>query len=80
MTVKEAARAVSERDDRLLAERMEALEAANREVGYQQHLLKSPLSFNLHAIIAGQLTRRTHGSHHTTPQSCCSRWRGAGVC
>eukprot|EP00775_Hariotina_reticulata_P009777 gene9777-9934_t len=32
MTVKEAARAVSERDDRLLAERMEALEAANREV------------------------------------------------
>lgn len=32
LTVKEAARAVSERDDRLLAERMEALEAANREV------------------------------------------------
>jgi translation initiation factor 2 subunit 1 len=30
--VKEAARAVSERDDRLLAEKMEALEAANREV------------------------------------------------
>jgi hypothetical protein len=33
MSVKEAARAVSERDDRLLAEKMEALEAANREVG-----------------------------------------------
>lgn len=32
LTVKEAARAVSERDDRLLAEKMEALEAANREV------------------------------------------------
>lgn len=32
MVVKEAARAVSERDDRLLAEKMEALEAANREV------------------------------------------------
>jgi translation initiation factor 2 subunit 1 len=32
MSVKEAARAVSERDDRLLAEKMEALEAANREV------------------------------------------------
>ncbi len=32
MLIKEAARAVSERDDRLLAEKMEALEAANREV------------------------------------------------
>lgn len=32
LSVKEAARAVSERDDRLLAEKMEALEAANREV------------------------------------------------
>eukprot|EP00879_Flechtneria_rotunda_P004059 GHRR01004302.1.p1 GENE.GHRR01004302.1~~GHRR01004302.1.p1 ORF type:complete len:333 (+),score=107.64 GHRR01004302.1:645-1643(+) len=32
LIVKEAARAVSERDDRLLAEKMEALEAANREV------------------------------------------------
>ncbi len=32
LAVKEAARAVSERDDRLLAEKMEALEAANREV------------------------------------------------
>ncbi|GBF90073.1 eukaryotic translation initiation factor 2 subunit alpha [Raphidocelis subcapitata] len=31
-TVKEAARAVSERDDRLLAEKLEALEAANKEV------------------------------------------------
>jgi translation initiation factor 2 subunit 1 len=31
-TVKEAARAVSERDDRLLAEKMEALESANKEV------------------------------------------------
>ena len=30
--VKEAARAVSERDDRLLAEKMEALENANKEV------------------------------------------------
>jgi translation initiation factor 2 subunit 1 len=30
--VKEAARAVSERDDRLLAEKLEALEAANKEV------------------------------------------------
>ena len=32
LTVKEAARAVSERDDRLLAEHLEKLEAANREV------------------------------------------------
>jgi len=32
LTVKEAARSVSERDDRLLAEKMEALDAANREV------------------------------------------------
>ena len=32
MVVKEAARAVSERDDRLLAEKMEALENANKEV------------------------------------------------
>lgn len=32
MLVKEAARAVSERDDRLLIEKMEQLEAANREV------------------------------------------------
>lgn len=32
LVVKEAARAVSERDDRLLAERLEALEAANAEV------------------------------------------------
>jgi translation initiation factor 2 subunit 1 len=30
--IKEAARAVSERDDRLLAEKMEALAAANQEV------------------------------------------------
>jgi hypothetical protein len=30
--VKEAARAVSERDDRLLAEKLEALENANKEV------------------------------------------------
>lgn len=33
LVVKEAARAVSERDDRLLAEKMEALENANKEVG-----------------------------------------------
>jgi hypothetical protein len=39
MSVKEAARAVSERDDRLLAEKMEALEAANREVSCLFHLL-----------------------------------------
>jgi translation initiation factor 2 subunit 1 len=32
LVVKEAARAVSERDDRLLAEKLEALEAANKEV------------------------------------------------
>lgn len=32
LAVKEAARAVSERDDRLLSDRLEALEAANREV------------------------------------------------
>ena len=32
LVVKEAARAVSERDDRLLAEKMEALENANKEV------------------------------------------------
>lgn len=32
LTVKEAPRAVSERDDRLLAEKLEALEAANKEV------------------------------------------------
>lgn len=32
LTVKEAARAVSERDDRLLSEKLEALEAANAEV------------------------------------------------
>jgi translation initiation factor 2 subunit 1 len=32
LVVKEAARAVSERDDRLLTEKLEALEAANREV------------------------------------------------
>lgn len=32
LIVKEAPRAVSERDDRLLSEKMEALEAANREV------------------------------------------------
>ncbi len=32
LVVKEAARAVSERDDRLLAEKMEQLEAANAEV------------------------------------------------
>lgn len=32
LVVKEAARAVSERDDRLLAEKLEQLEAANREV------------------------------------------------
>lgn len=39
LSVKEAARAVSERDDRLLAERMEALEAANREVSVLRVLL-----------------------------------------
>lgn len=33
LVVKEAARAVSERDDRLLAEKLEALENANKEVG-----------------------------------------------
>lgn len=33
LVIKEAARAVSERDDRLLAEKMEALENANKEVG-----------------------------------------------
>lgn len=32
LTIKESARVVSERDDRLLSEKMEALEAANREV------------------------------------------------
>lgn len=32
LLVKEAARAVSERDDRLLSDKLEALEAANREV------------------------------------------------
>lgn len=32
LIVKEAPRAVSERDDRLLAEKLEALEAANKEV------------------------------------------------
>ena len=32
LVVKEAPRAVSERDDRLLAEKLEALEAANKEV------------------------------------------------
>jgi translation initiation factor 2 subunit 1 len=32
MVVKEAARPVSERDDRMLAERLEALENANKEV------------------------------------------------
>ncbi|GFH26059.1 uncharacterized protein HaLaN_24141 [Haematococcus lacustris] len=32
LVVKEAARAVSERDDRLLAEKLEALENANKEV------------------------------------------------
>jgi hypothetical protein len=36
LVVKEAARAVSERDDRLLAEKMEALENANKEVGADQ--------------------------------------------
>jgi translation initiation factor 2 subunit 1 len=34
LLVKEAARAVSERDDRLLSDKMEQLEAANREVGH----------------------------------------------
>ena len=33
MVIKEAARAVSDRDDRLLTEQLEQLEAANREVG-----------------------------------------------
>ena len=33
MIIKEAARAVSDRDDRLLTEQLEQLEAANREVG-----------------------------------------------
>jgi hypothetical protein len=45
MSVKEAARAVSERDDRLLAEKMEALEAANREVSYNK-----PYAFGPHYI------------------------------
>lgn len=33
LQIKDAARAVSERDDRLLTEQLEQLEAANREVG-----------------------------------------------
>ena len=37
--VKEAARAVSERDDRLLAEKMEALENANKEVCWCESLV-----------------------------------------
>lgn len=37
LVVKEAARAVSERDDRLLSEKMEALETQNREVSRALH-------------------------------------------
>ena len=50
LVVKEAARAVSERDDRLLAEKMEALENANKEVGYRGRCACSPGSRTFCAV------------------------------